>query len=249
MYYSPRYLFRRYEILKHLIPSDTFCEIGCGNLSLSKELSYYFKRGILVDFNEQVIKIYHTLPEFQRNKLDLIIADVTSLTLTTQVDCVIACEVIEHLQNDDQCIHNLVSMLKNNGQLIISVPAKMDYWNKDDIIVGHFRRYEKQGITKLLNKHGLGNIKILSYGVPFVNFFRILRLVLARFQYKKMEIWSQEKRSKQSAMMLQNNKIISYAGMLINPYTIYPLNVLSSFFNSYDLSDGYIIFSTKIKPT
>jgi hypothetical protein len=54
-YYPPRYLFRRYELLRRVSEGNHFLEIGAGRLLLSVELLRYFRRGTLIDFSEKSI--------------------------------------------------------------------------------------------------------------------------------------------------------------------------------------------------
>lgn len=63
-------------------------------------------------------------------------------------------DVVEHIEQDGQFIHNLHSYLVPNGWLYITVPAFNLLWSNDDIQAGHFRRYTEQSLSNLLTRNG-----------------------------------------------------------------------------------------------
>ena len=243
-YYPPRYLFRRYELLRRLGEGEHFLEIGAGRLLLSVELLRHFKRGTLVDFSPRTAEMYEALEDSARSRLTLMITDFMDARIENSVDAVVACEVLEHIEYEDAFLEKVYGHLKPGGHLILSVPARKDLWARDDEMAGHFRRYEKSEIADLLSRHGLRLLEVISYGFPFVNLFRIARIMLANRQYAEKSQWSKDERTKDSGSMLKG-PLIASLGLLVNPVTIYPLCLVSSMFNSQDRSDGYLIISEK----
>jgi SAM-dependent methyltransferase len=243
-YYPPRYLFRRYELLKRMREGDHFLEIGAGRLLLSVELLRYFRQGTLIDFSPRTAEVYETLEGSVRNRLTLMLADFIDIRLETSFDIVVACEVLEHVENEAAFLGKIYPLLKLGGYLILSVPARKDLWARDDEVAGHFRRYEKTEIADLLSSHGLKPLEVISYGFPFVNLFRIVRVMLAKRQYAEKSRLSKDERTKDSGSMLRG-PLIASLGFLVNPVTIWPLCLVSSLFNSLDRSDGYLIISKK----
>ncbi|MFC1975334.1 class I SAM-dependent methyltransferase, partial [Chloroflexota bacterium] len=213
-------------------------EIGPGNLNLAQDLLAYFSKGTLIDYNPDVEKVYDNLSELSKRRLEFIVGDFSSITLQTEYDCVVACEVLEHIENDDEFLGLLVGVLSNRGQLVLSVPSRMKFWSKHDEIVGHIKRYEKEEIIKMLSKWRLKNINVVSYGFPFINILRWPRILLAKLQYGKKIHWDQKKQT-QGSGIINATQWIDLLGIVCNPYTIYPLNMLSSLFDRYDWSNGY----------
>lgn len=70
-------------------------------------------------------------------------------------DTVIALNVIEHLENDLLAIRNAGRLLRNNGKLVVLVPAGQCLYNSLDKALGHYRRYSKTQLNKLLESTGL----------------------------------------------------------------------------------------------
>ncbi len=92
-------------------------------------------------------------------------------------DIVVAADVLEHLEDDFGAVKKIHDMLKKGGIFIIHVPAHQSlfsYWDKS---LGHYRRYEKADLKKLI-KHSPFTISFLSFRLPsaypFVRIFRML---------------------------------------------------------------------------
>jgi SAM-dependent methyltransferase len=92
-----------------------------------------------------VVQLDLSLPGFEQVYSDLL----------HRFDTVIALNVIEHIENDGLAINNCRKLLRQNGQLIVLVPAYMGLYNSLDRELGHFRRYSGNTLKKLLEAQGL----------------------------------------------------------------------------------------------
>jgi SAM-dependent methyltransferase len=248
-YYAPRFLFRRFEVLRRVEEGARFLEIGPGNLYLSKDLLAYFEQGTLVEFDPQVQETYDALDSDVKERMQLLIADFLTLELGhTDYDCVVACEVLEHIVEEEAFLRTAVELLRPEGQLILSVPARRKYWSIHDEIVGHVRRYEQGELLALLRALPLNDIEVVGYGFPFANFFRLLRVGLAWLTKEKRRRLGQAERTKASSRA-SVGVLTRPASVLVNPYTFYPLNLVSSSLSTaatrFDLATGYLVFATK----
>ncbi len=243
-YYPPRYLLRRHIVIKKVLSGDKFLEIGAGKLLLSTDLLKYFKNGTCLDFAPGIRKLYKELPEDVRKRLTPKVGDFFKIKLPSDYDCVIACEVMEHVKNDRAFINRAHELLKPGGQIIISVPAKEKYWTVHDEIVGHVRRYEKNRLEKLFNNKKFENVKIISYGYPFINVLWLLRWTLGKIQAREKKQWSSDKQTKESGIG-QIPKFFDLLGIISNKYVFYIPNKISELFNRFDLSEGYIITANR----
>jgi SAM-dependent methyltransferase len=233
--------------MRRVKAGETFLEIGPGNLNLAQELLSKIARGTLIDFNTtDVQRVYNQLKEPSKQRLTLIIADFSQYDQFPQkFDCVVACEVLEHVEDDRAFLRKANQLLANGGQLILSVPARKKYWSVDDQIAGHYRRYERKELYDKLIEAGFSRIEIASYGFPFQNLVRLVRIALARIQYRERAKWDQKKQTQQSAFMVKRNPYLNLVGLVLNKYTIYPFNLLASLFNPLDLAEGYVLSATK----
>lgn len=86
--------------------------------------------------------------------------DVLNIKLGKKFDTIIAINVLEHLDDDLQSLKNIFNLLTTQGILILLVPAHQFLFGSYDKMVGHFRRYSKKDLSKLLLKTGFRIQKI-----------------------------------------------------------------------------------------
>jgi SAM-dependent methyltransferase len=84
-------------------------------------------------------------------------------------------DVIEHIEDDISFLKNLHSLMVSGGRLYATVPAYNLLWSKEDEFAGHFRRYTKDSISKVLEKAGF-EIEYATY------FFRFLPPAIFAFR-------------------------------------------------------------------
>ena len=66
-------------------------------------------------------------------------------------DTILYIDVLEHIENDRAEIDLAMSKLKPNGKLIILSPAYQWLYSEFDLAVGHYRRYHRQSILKVID--------------------------------------------------------------------------------------------------
>jgi|UPI0004B2D797 SAM-dependent methyltransferase len=69
-------------------------------------------------------------------------------------DLIYSSNVLEHIENDVEILKSLRSYLKEEGRLVLYLPACQSIWSSMDIRVGHFRRYEKNMLKSKLIESG-----------------------------------------------------------------------------------------------
>lgn len=80
-------------------------------------------------------------------------------------DSVIYVNVLEHIENDQSELIHVYESLKQGGFIIIFVPALSFLYSDLDKMLGHFRRYHKQGLHTLVAQAGFNNIKIKYFDI------------------------------------------------------------------------------------
>ena len=243
-YYPPRFLFRRFELVRRLRSGSRFLEIGPGSFNLTVDLLSKFSSGVLVDCNEQAQELFNRLSKTARSKLSLVISDFKDFQSSENFSAVVACEVLEHIDDEAGFLRRAYDLLEEHGQLLLSMPARKKFWFIHDEGVGHLRRYEKKELKDLLKEHGFVDISVVSYGFPFVNILRIPRILLARKQHDKNSKMTTLEQTKESGLS-QYKVMTGLLGIVINKYTLAPCSFLSSIFNRYDLSNGYLVIAEK----
>jgi len=242
----PRYLFRRYNVLsqiKKLSDARTFIDVGCGAGDLACTLaSQLGMSGVGTDFNNEAIELAGRIrqayglksnPEFKK-------LDGSEIKELKPADVVFCMEVLEHVKGDKKLLAELVGLSKK--YVVISVPAHQKLFTTSDELAGHYRRYEKDSLIKLLGQNGLEVRTFLAYGYPFTNMLRWMREAVSFFVKRKQGLSTMEKRSKKSGTdLLGINKYFS--SWL--PVLVYPLFQISRIFNRTNLSEGYLVICQK----
>ena len=241
-YRAPRFLFRRHEALRRVRPAESFMEIGAADLTLTRELLQRFERGLALDFTDDLPESYEKLPVDEKDRLDISKINVMTDEVPGNFDCVVACEVIEHIEDDALFMRKIFESLKPGGQALISMPAKAKYWTVHDELVGHLRRYEKAELSAMVGEAGFTDVEVIAYGFPWINWLSHLRVWLAGRTMTDRAEWDQEKQTRMS-----NHRQIpvwlsgSIAPWLVNQVTLWPFAFFSGLFNGLDLSDGYVL--------
>ena len=94
-------------------------------------------------------------------------------------DLIIASDVIEHIENDDEIIKFFSRVLKNDGNILITVPSYNFLYTERDKVLGHFRRYNSNTLKKKTNKY----FKIIK--LSYYNFF-LFSLSVVLFVFIKL---------------------------------------------------------------
>ena len=83
-----------------------------------------------MEFHPESRALYDAaLPRAVRERVELRIGDFSRMDLDGAFDCVVACEVLEHVPDDDAFAARLAGCLRPGGQLLLSVPAHMRFWS------------------------------------------------------------------------------------------------------------------------
>lgn len=90
-------------------------------------------------------------------------------------DFVCAFDVVEHVEDHQKAISELVRVCKAGGKIFITVPAFMSLWSNHDVVNHHFRRYRKDQILNLFIPNGGRLIR-----TTYFNFFLFIPIFLVR---------------------------------------------------------------------
>ncbi|MBI2640546.1 MAG: class I SAM-dependent methyltransferase [Candidatus Sungbacteria bacterium] len=70
------------------------------------------------------------------------------------VDTIIMADVLEHIENDTEQLKKVYTRLRNGGELILVVPAHQFLYGERDRRMGHYRRYSRGALRRLLAENG-----------------------------------------------------------------------------------------------
>ena len=133
-------------------------EIGSGIGNISFHILSHFNHVYLTDYDADYCELLRK--KFGSNKnlkgisqMDLVDPEFDQKFgfLFNSFDTIIALNVIEHIKDDNLAIRNCKKLLRQQGNLIMLVPAYQWLYNKFDTNLGHFRRYNRTTIKNLVN--------------------------------------------------------------------------------------------------
>lgn len=167
----------RRKLLKSILsslrlPLDSLAlDIGCGTGSNFRLLR---TEGLTV------IGLDHSLYALSLAKMNtqdpFINGDLNRLPIRSEsIGLIIAMDILEHLEDDRNGIHQCFQALKRGGILFLTVPAFKWLWGIQDIVTQHKRRYRKKEILNLLTQEGFEVLKS-----TYFNFFLFFPILLVR---------------------------------------------------------------------
>lgn len=63
-------------------------------------------------------------------------------------------DVVEHIEDDAAFLKKLKKLLVAGGRVYLTVPAYNWLWSDEDVTAGHFRRYTRHSLSKVLRQSG-----------------------------------------------------------------------------------------------
>jgi hypothetical protein len=107
-------------------------------------------------------------------------------------DSILYLDVFEHIENDQLELNKAYNSLKQNGCLIINVPAYQHLYSQFDKDINHFRRYSKTNFLKLIKDYDLKKVDLKYY--DSIGYLLSLAFKNSKLDYKKnfslkIKIW------------------------------------------------------------
>lgn len=166
---APRYLLRRRRILRQLrnLPATDVIEIGCGAGMLLQELAARGFHCQALESSPEARQLIGRLSSQTARAID--VHDVPSPAWRGRFPLVMAFEVLEHIEDDRDAMQQWASWLAPGGTLLMSVPAHPRLWSAADKWAGHYRRYRKSDLTRVVTEAGLEIEHIECFGFPLGN--------------------------------------------------------------------------------
>jgi SAM-dependent methyltransferase len=131
-------------------------DVGCGTGATSAALAE-FGRVFAVDLSAEAIRFA------QSRGLETAAMNAGALAISDQAfQLVVALDVIEHLEDDRAAMDELRRVLAPGGRILVTVPAYKWLWSSHDVANGHWRRYRRGELKRLLEVSGF-QVEVCSY--------------------------------------------------------------------------------------
>jgi SAM-dependent methyltransferase len=247
-YLAPGHILQHEALWDELkeLPTGSFLEAGCGIGQISNYLLEKGWKGIGVDLNKNAIQLNKTINKkfIDNQNYDCLINDFTnyedSTTKVSGYDLVISSNVIEHLEEPTftDFLNNMVSCTKENGQIIIIVPASPKDWGIEDEVVGHIKRYTHEDLKKIARDFNIKPINIYGITYPLSN----MLLGLSNYLVKKNEghkLSNSDYDNTIESSLRKNSfktEFPNWTRLLINRFILYPFILLQKLFKKHPRS-------------
>jgi hypothetical protein len=157
-YYRHKYWFISQSNLWRKEGTKSLVDIGAGSAIFSKEL-------LRQEFADNVVAIDTGYEIESESKDGITYRRSTNYSGFTHF---LLTDVLEHIENDENFLKEIVSEADSKSIFFITVPALMSLWSGHDVYLKHFRRYTKYELRQLVEKSGLSIASIrYTYSTVF----------------------------------------------------------------------------------
>jgi SAM-dependent methyltransferase len=161
---SPTFAMRRAAVLQRLsawAPGRAL-EVGCGAGALLHDLA---DRGFSAVGVESSPAARALATRLLAGRETISVTDTVPPELES-FDYLLSFEVLEHIEDDAAALRDWVRRLKPGAPCLLSVPASSAKWSLMDEWAGHFRRYDRPDVERLVHDAGLALGRIETIGFP-----------------------------------------------------------------------------------
>jgi len=210
----PRQYFRHSQMISALQRRGLGQEIeildaGAGNLGLLsrlRDMGYTKVRGIDIEPRNQGVAQ----------------ADICALPFKGQMFDVVFCgDVLEHVDRDGLAMEEIHRVLKSGGLLIVSVAHGPRLMKRVDSLVGHRRRYSREGFFRLADRAGFSVCEWNYWGFPLMRIYNWSQDLYCRLDKKASTMTAGSELFPSSRVPL----ILHYLFYLDNLFNTAPLGI------------------------
>lgn len=167
--------------LMRMIPecSGKILDVGSGNGEIAIFLS---KKAEVIYAGDNSEIILERLKRKVKNiaNFKVIYLNAENFNLQKNFDLITACDIAEHLKDDDAFFKNCYHHLNQTGRLFVSVPSIKSFYGIRDKKYGHYRRYTREEIITKLLKAGFS-----IHHCQYWNFIGLLPYFVSERIFKK----------------------------------------------------------------
>ena len=243
---APR-LLMRLALIPELVdalaaPPRRILEIGpgLGDLSMYLQSRFPGARQLLMDISEAgTARLRDRVAGHPAMSVKT--GDFRELDATHRFDLLVACEVFEHIEDDEAAFAAAHRLLEEGGYFLFSVPAHRRKWGPSDVYAGHFRRYERDCLLAQFARHGFTVEQTFSYGFPLTQMLAPAYQVYYSRLLRKAPLSMTEatKRSGTERTLVQRFARLPVAALMR------PLFLCQALAKGSQVGDGYLMLARK----
>jgi len=215
---------------------------GLGDLSIYLASRYPAAKGVLMDISEAGIAQLQARTAPLPN-LSVLHGDFQALPAAGAYDLVAACEVFEHIEDDEAAFAAVHRLLAPGGHFLFSVPAFERKFGASDRYAGHFRRYERAPMLAQFARHGFEVQAVRCYGFPLTlllwPFYKLYYGSLLK--RAPLDMQASTKRSGTERTLVSRFAWLPVAKLMA------PLLLCQHMVRRGNLGDGYLVLARKVE--
>jgi SAM-dependent methyltransferase len=238
---SPSYVLRRWTVLRELadVPRGRLLEIGCGAGDLLVHLAAAGFEPECVETSEAARR--EAAERLRRHGLNAVPA-VGLDEVPGRFDVVVACEVLEHIADDEAALRAWTGRLVPGGRLLVTVPAHARRFGASDTWAGHFRRYDRDDLERLAAAADLEVERLLCYAFPLGNLVEPVRNRVNRRRLERDTVRTAAERTARSGT---ERSVEHRLRWLSHPALLSPFCWLQVPFFHAGLGTGYLLLGRR----
>ena len=175
MKYSKGYL--NYKIIKSMARfkfESPVLEVGCGmGDGMEAIAEYYNIKGVDLS-DEAVSRCLEKRLDVKRDNF---------LNITENFNSIVCTYVLEHIKDDYAFVGHMYKILNDKGKVFIMVPSGKIM--NDDLLCGHYRRYSREGIVRVLERSNFNIETVEMFGYPIIYYTRLIMNFAYRLRVEK----------------------------------------------------------------
>lgn len=156
------FFIRNYSTVFLSKPSAKIVDVGGGTGILATQIQKEYNCECdILDLDLQALSRNKNLhgENFYYNILD------KKIEFYKKYDIVLLFDVLEHVPDRTKFIEALSYLIKDDGILILNVPARPELYSKYDYYIGHLKRYTKKSLAHEFNESNFELIKVSYWGL------------------------------------------------------------------------------------
>jgi SAM-dependent methyltransferase len=149
------YAATKYDILESYLAGREnlrILNVGCGSGELSLQLAARGHQVVGIDIEEAYIDLARRNAAALANPVQcrFIACGIEDYHSESRFDCVVSTDVLEHIRDDRAAFAHMMDLLEPGGLILLAVPAGQWLFGFHDEQLGHFRRYNKKSLRRLV---------------------------------------------------------------------------------------------------
>lgn len=221
------------------LPHGRLVEIGCGAGDLLERL-------MAQGFDASCVEVSEAARVAARARFAAAGRDVPLVADLAQLDgsfdLVVACEVLEHIEDDLAALRSWAALLPRGGLVLLTVPAHPHRFGPSDVWAGHFRRYRRSDLERLAREAGLTVRRLLCFGFPLGNLLEPVRGWVHKRRLRREGPTTPAQRTARSGI---ERGIEARLAPLWRPWLILPFCWIQIPFFHTDLGTGYLLVAMR----